>query len=579
MRLPRVRFVLVPVALSLFLASPASAATDRFVDQETGVDIGTCTSTNPCDSIFFALSVAGTGDTIKVDDSAASYDGTHDVVNGASILGSEFVGGDEGDVVLDGGSAPAVRVQSGQSAGTISGLTLHSTNIALRLSDSTAAVTGNRFDSGGNFQTDVVIEAGSPTISQNLFTDASVTLRDIGISVDAASPTIIDNEFVNLNVAVEGGQTTAASNTRIEENEITGVHPSSQNGFGINFARSTGLVIEDNEISAPAAAGMNGIFIGGLGGTAAATLRRNQVYDFGNGIFFDNTSFASLNGDVIGGSTQLGLGASDPGVPGDGDVTAKNVTIISAAGSNDEIQLNSTQLTLDSSIVGDEGVNTGATDANCVITRSRGHSTTPGIDGCGGFQTTVAPAFVNAAGDDYHLTAANPLLIDQGDPAVPSAPDNLDYDLEKRNVDGNADCTEVRDIGADEFLPAPPAAAITSGPANGSTITISTTQFAFTNTNTCPGATFECSLDGAAFASCGSPATVGPLGEGSHTFAVRALDLVPQAGAAQSRTFTVDLPAVAGPNPECEALRKKLKKAKSKKKKRKIRKQLKKLGC
>jgi hypothetical protein len=583
--MPRGLKVLIGCAgAALALVAPASAfATDRFVDQDTGLDSGQCTSGSPCDSISFALGLGGTGDTIRVDDSAVSYnEGTIDIVDGASIVGFEFVGGDEGDIVVDGGGIPALRVQPGESAGTISGLTLRSTFAALVLADATTAVTGNRFDSGGNFQTDIDVQAGSPTISQNLFTDASVTLRDIGIVVNAASPTIIDNDFINLNTAIEGGLSTAAPNTRIEENEITGTHTSGVLGSGIFFARSTGLVIEDNRFSAPAAPGMNGIFVGAQGGSASATLRRNQVYDAGNGVFFDNTTSASMNGDVIGGSTQVGLGASDPGDPGGGDVTAKNVTIVGATGSNEEINASGAQVTIDSSIVGDEGATAGATDGSCVITRSRG-PVDADPDGCGGFQITAAPSFVNAAADDYRLSGlGNTALVDQGDPAAPVAPDNLDFEGEKRAMDGNADCDEVRDIGADERRPGAPDAFIVTGPAEGATNDDSTPTFTFNSNNPCLQS-FECKLDAGSFASCPSPVTFGPLAPGPHTLSVRALDLVPQAGPVLNRNFSIPAPPPAtgsgATEDSCAPLRAKLKKAKSKKKNRKIRRKLKKLGC
>jgi PKD repeat protein len=54
------------------------------------------------------------------------------------------------------------------------------------------------------------------------------------------------------------------------------------------------------------------------------------------------------------------------------------------------------------------------------------------------------------------------------------------------------------------------------------------------------GATFECSLDGAAFAACSSPLRLTGLADGAHSVAVRALDDLANASASQTRSFTID---------------------------------------
>ena len=84
-----------------------------------------------------------------------------------------------------------------------------------------------------------------------------------------------------------------------------------------------------------------------------------------------------------------------------------------------------------------------------------------------------------------------------------------------------------------------PETTIDSGPADGSTTNDNTPTFTFSSPE--PGATFECSLDGGAFAPCTSPNELGPLSDGPHTFAVRAVDEFGNADPTpESRTFTVD---------------------------------------
>ena len=87
----------------------------------------------------------------------------------------------------------------------------------------------------------------------------------------------------------------------------------------------------------------------------------------------------------------------------------------------------------------------------------------------------------------------------------------------------------------------PPETAITSGPG---TSTTATPSFGFTSD---PGSTFECSLDGGAFAACTSPFTTPALANGAHSLSVRATDPARQVEATpETRNFTVDVPADGG---------------------------------
>jgi large repetitive protein len=76
------------------------------------------------------------------------------------------------------------------------------------------------------------------------------------------------------------------------------------------------------------------------------------------------------------------------------------------------------------------------------------------------------------------------------------------------------------------------------------TVNITSATFAFSSE---PNASFECSLDGGAFARCTPPKTVpdsGPLSDGQHTFRVRAIDAAGNADPTpDSRTWTVDATA------------------------------------
>src|SRR4029079_4690098 len=68
----------------------------------------------------------------------------------------------------------------------------------------------------------------------------------------------------------------------------------------------------------------------------------------------------------------------------------------------------------------------------------------------------VAPLYVDAGNGNFHLSANSPLL-DLGDPAAPAI-GRTDFDGDARAIDATPACMPLvprRDIGFDEFVPAP----------------------------------------------------------------------------------------------------------------------------
>jgi DNA-binding beta-propeller fold protein YncE len=83
-----------------------------------------------------------------------------------------------------------------------------------------------------------------------------------------------------------------------------------------------------------------------------------------------------------------------------------------------------------------------------------------------------------------------------------------------------------------------PSTSIASGPDEGSASADPRPSFTFSSDQA--GASFECSLDGASFAACPSPATFGPLRDGTHRVAVRAVTGGAADPTPESRSFSVD---------------------------------------
>jgi hypothetical protein len=131
---------------------------------------------------------------------------------------------------------------------------------------------------------------------------------------------------------------------------------------------------------------------------------------------------------------------------------------------------------------------------------------------------------------------------------------NNDLEIYAMNSDGTLQNNLTNDLAAIDHGPdwgvagvdtTPPETTIDSGPSGA----VGTTSATFTFSATGSGATFECSLDEAAFEVCTSPKEYASLASGSHTFQVKATDWAGNTDATPAeRTFTVDATApIASP--------------------------------
>ena len=136
------------------------------------------------------------------------------------------------------------------------------------------------------------------------------------------------------------------------------------------------------------------------------------------------------------------------------------------------------------------------------------------LDG-GGFTSCISPQTYNSLTDGSHTFQVRAI-------------DNA----------GNADGTPASFTWTVDT--APPDTTINSNPANPTNST--SASFTFSGTDSGTGvASFECKLDGGAFAACTSPKTYTALSDGSHTFQVRAIDGIGNVDPTPaSYTWTVD---------------------------------------
>jgi hypothetical protein len=111
------------------------------------------------------------------------------------------------------------------------------------------------------------------------------------------------------------------------------------------------------------------------------------------------------------------------------------------------------------------------------------------------------------------------------------------YSITAKATDTAGNASEVGEALSVTVDTATPDTNITSGPED--TIASASAEFAFSSAE--QGLSFKCKLEGGDYDSCQPPKTYTGLGDGQHTFSVRAIDAAGNADASPAeRSFTVD---------------------------------------
>lgn len=337
-------------------------------------------------------------------------------------------------------------------------------------------------------------QAGQPRPTINVSSGNGLKLSDVA--------TVSDLKIAGTSVGINAALGSAGST--LERLEV-----SASSSFAIACSAVDGVTIRDSVCWAGGATawGVGGNFVSPPAGTYAIKLRNVTAVGGDRGIFFNANAPPGVTFDIDaknliadGGTTDVWASAANGAS-----------TVITLANSNY------------------------ATQAETPSGVSIATVTDPGT----GTNQTAPPTFVNAGGGDFHQTAGSP-TIDAG--VTDAFTGTTDLDGDARSTEGNGVCPTVPDIGADEFVGTPvdcdpPETTIGSGPTG--TTSDNTPTFGLQSDE--PGSTFECRLDGAAFAPCATPFTTAALTDGAHTLDVRATDPSGNTDPSPaSRSFAVD---------------------------------------
>ena len=549
------------IGLVALLATPAiaSAATDRWVDAETGSNAGPndCkTQANPCATITQASQSSqsqGNFGTIHVDQ--GTYAESVTIAQANVLTPDDFVAGDSGPTRIA-PTANGVAVFA-QANATIEGFEISgaaSSTVAL-VSDN-ATLRDNTITATANNSTAVDarngVGASTPTVEGNtILADSGDEAIGIVVNAGTTSARILDNRIgeAGAHGFDKGIWVRDNASAAVSGNEVRGGDQvSGSNAKGILLERTGDVTVSGNLVTSPVLAAGNesdGIYVNGPVDGATVALDHNTVRAMtGIGVVVIETlgSTATMEGDLVVANSDRAMY-----IGGVDDMTITNATI----GGIQPVVLNTASVAIDSSIL-DTPITSSGGAVSCEITHTRGPAITEGGNGCAEFQTTADPQFADPLTFDYHLEPGSP-LVDAGNPAAP-APGAVDIDGDPRALDGDGECPvdPVRDMGYDEVVatvptcptdppdqpedPDDPEVRDTAAPdtaiAGAAKQRSRRARFEFSSTE--EGSTFECRLDRGRFVPCDSSFRTRKLNRGRHTVFARTTSCSSEAASASA---------------------------------------------